>query len=178
MPFEEEEIVKIYTPPKTHLKCMSNFQTGEKIDCTRSLSLQIDFPAIKTKNILVVDDDQINILVISKYLKSFNDCKFDLAFNGRQAVDTVLQKSKELFFYDIILMDCNMPIMDGFEATKQIMAMVKESSIPNLIIIASTANASQIEYEKCFESGMTDYLTKPFGKVLLREKLDKYFSSK
>ena len=71
-------------------------------------------------------------------------------------------------------MDCNMPIMDGFEASRIILDMMKNKIIKELVIIASTANASPLDYENCFKCGMTDYLSKPFSKVQMREKIDKY----
>jgi CheY-like chemotaxis protein len=126
----------------------------------------------KRKRILLVDDDQINILVLINFFKTFEDCDYDLAFNGLQAVDIVKQKAREKLFYDIILMDCNMPVMDGFEATRNILQMVEKSEIPLVAIIASTANASPHDYENCFKMGMVDYIAKPFLKAQLRAKID------
>ncbi len=68
--------------------------------------------------ILIVDDDQINIMVLTKYMESFNDCEFETAFQGKQAVDIVKNNAARGLFFDVILMDCNMPVMDGFQASR------------------------------------------------------------
>jgi CheY-like chemotaxis protein len=129
-------------------------------------------PPEKTKRVLLVDDDQINILVLSRFFNTFEDCVYDLAFNGQQAVDKVKSRAMENLFYDIIFMDCNMPVMDGFEATRNILELVKNNEIPKVPIVASTANASPLDYEKCFKNGMVDYISKPFSKAQVRVKID------
>jgi CheY-like chemotaxis protein len=131
-----------------------------------------------THRVLIVDDDQINISVLTRYFQDFKDCVFDLAFNGLQAVETVKLKAKRNDFYDIILMDCNMPVMDGFTASKVILSLAHDGIIPPPIIIASTASASQLDHENCFKHGMTDIISKPFGKKQLREKMEIYLKNK
>jgi CheY-like chemotaxis protein len=125
--------------------------------------------------ILIVDDDQINIMVISKYMESFTDCEFETAFHGKQAVDIIKKKAERGYFFDVILMDCNMPFMDGFQATIIIQKMIKENIIKNVHIIASTANVSQDDLHHCQENGLADVLFKPYGKQALRAKLENYF---
>jgi CheY-like chemotaxis protein len=129
-------------------------------------------------NILVVDDDQINILVAKNFLKCFDDFRFDVANNGADALEIVTKKAEESKYYDIILMDCNMPKMDGFETTRILRQMILNNKIPNLSIIACTANASPIDYEFCFKSGMCDYISKPFSKGELRAKIKKNYQKK
>ncbi len=125
--------------------------------------------------LLLVDDDQINILVLTTFINSFSDCTFDVAFNGLEAIQKVKENSKIKNFYDIIFMDCNMPVMDGFEATRAILKMVLDEEIPNVNIIAITANASPVDHKECFDSGMIDFLSKPITKQQIREKIDKFF---
>jgi two-component system, sensor histidine kinase len=165
---EDEGIRKISLPKTPMMKKVRSMSTS-------NASLPTNEILPKTlKKVLVVDDDQINIMVLSAYLKSFEDCKFNVALNGLEAVELVKRQAKEFYYFDIIFMDCNMPVMDGFEATRTILQMVKSKEIPSLPIIASTANASQPDYEMCFKCGMVDYLAKTYGKALLRDKLDKF----
>lgn len=133
---------------------------------------------LRRKNVLLVDDDQINILVLSKYFSSFVDCSYDVAFNGLEAVDLIVKKSKNNEFYDVILMDCNMPVMDGFEATRQIKSLINQHLIPKVVVIASTANVSASDRKECYECGMSDVITKPFTRKQVRSKLDEWFRAK
>ncbi len=155
----EDEIIIIHPPPP-----MKSKPQLSKIFAQGKLK----------KNLLLVDDDQINILVLSKFVGLFEDCSFDVAFNGRDAVELVKQKASAGLFYDLIFMDCNMPVMDGFEASTLILEMNREKIIKDVVIVATTANVSPIDHENCFKCGMLDYLTKPFTKNQLREKIDKY----
>ena len=84
---------------------------------------------LKIHRVLIVDDDQINITVLTRYFESFKDCVFDLAFNGQQAVDTVKKMAQQNLYYELILMDCNMPIMDGFTASRIILNLVQRKVI-------------------------------------------------
>lgn len=120
-------------------------------------------PQKKQLKILAVDDNILNRKLIAAHLKLFN-YTFDLATNGQEALDLAKANS-----YDLILMDIQMPIMDGLQATAQIRAINK--TIP---IIAITAHALKREKQKCIEIGMNDYLAKPFRKEELHELLIKY----
>ena len=71
-----------------------------------------------------------------------------------------------------------MPVMDGFETTKILNQMISNNEIPKLNIIACTANASPIDYEICFKSGMCDYISKPFSKYEIRAKIKKNYCRK
>jgi two-component system sensor histidine kinase/response regulator len=114
-------------------------------------------------NILVVDDNKMNIMVASKFLKKWQ-VNVDEASNGKIAVDMVNNKA-----YDMIIMDLQMPVMNGFEAT----AIIKQQH-PNLPIIAFTADAMPETHNKAFEAGMCDYLTKPFVPDVLFEKVSRH----
>jgi CheY-like chemotaxis protein len=112
-------------------------------------------------NILAVDDNEINLMLISKSLQKIGyECK--KATNGEQAVEMV---KKEKF--DLIFMDMQMPIMDGTDATTEIRKHYRIFEYP--VVIALTANAIGDGREKCLESGMQDFITKPFKPAQIEE---------
>ena len=116
---------------------------------------------IKDVKILVVEDMQLNQLLMKTLLDDFGfEC--DIAENGQIAVDKVTEKE-----YDVILMDIQMPVMNGFEATKHIREKLK-STVP---IIALTADVTSIDLEKCKSCGMNDYISKPVDERLLYSKI-------
>jgi CheY-like chemotaxis protein len=104
-------------------------------------------------NILIVEDNIINQKLIVRILKILGE-EVDIANNGVEALIAVREKK-----YDIILMDIQMPEMDGYEATRRIRTDVPKVNQP--VIIAMTANALQGDREKCIEVGMDDYMSKP-----------------
>jgi len=118
--------------------------------------------------ILLAEDNIINQKVAQSILGKLG-CKADVAANGLEAV-----RALELIDYDLVLMDCQMPEMDGFEATSLIRnpdSKVLNHKVP---IIAMTANAMKGDREHCIEAGMDDYLTKPVKKNELNEILEKW----
>ncbi len=116
---------------------------------------QESFSDFNGMHLLIVEDNIINQKVLFNILK-FSGIKIKIANNGKEAVDIILQKSEEK--YDLVLMDINMPVMDGYAAT-QILRLEKE--FDELPIIAFTALALESEKEKIFNSGMNAFLTKP-----------------
>lgn len=106
------------------------------------------------KKILVVDDLDINRKLIAASLKKHNySC--DIVMNGKEAVEAC-QKN----LYDIIIMDCKMPVMDGYEATRRIRQL---ENIKQPVIIAMTAHAMKGEIDKCFEAGVDSYISRPIN---------------
>lgn len=103
-------------------------------------------------NILLVEDNEFNRAVACNTLQRFK-CKVTEAVNGKEAIE-VLKKTS----FDIILMDLQMPLMDGFETTRKI----REELHLTMPIVALTANAFKSELEQCIRVGMNDYVTKPF----------------
>ncbi|NPA35644.1 MAG: response regulator [Chlorobi bacterium] len=124
---------------------------------------------IKDANILLVEDNFSNQQIIILYLKN-EVKKIDVAFNGKEALDK-FGKAK----YDLILMDIQMPIMDGFKATRKIRA-IEKSTNTHTPIIAVTANAFPEDKEKCFAAGMDDYISKPFQPEDLVRKIKQHLS--
>jgi len=119
--------------------------------------------------ILLVEDNRINQIVASEVIKNFG-LHVDIAANGLEAI-TSLKEAVSEKQYCLVLMDCQMPEMDGYEATRAIRsgeAGVENKSIP---ILAMTANAMQGDKQKCIDAGMDDYLTKPILGSSLLEKL-------
>ena len=119
---------------------------------------------IEGKRILLVEDNKLNQLVAKKVLQKFM-VEVALAENGKQAVDMIQDKS-----YDLILMDIHMPIMDGLEATRNIRAL-DDPYFQQVPIVALSADAYSEKVQATSESGMNDYLAKPFKPEDLFDKL-------
>jgi PAS domain S-box-containing protein len=113
--------------------------------------------------ILLTEDSAANQKVALYQLKNLN-YEADMAANGQEALDLMLQID-----YDLILMDCQMPVMDGYMATRAIRQSKSIKKQP--VIIAMTANAMAEDRQRCFDAGMDDYLSKPVRKEDLAEKL-------
>jgi CheY-like chemotaxis protein len=122
----------------------------------------------KDIQILVVDDIKANQLLLAKVLERMG-YKVEVADNGVQALEKV--KCHE---FRMIFMDCNMPEMDGFEATRIIR---KNENGPHLPIVAVTADVMQGDREKCINAGMDDYVSKPFRIDRIKEMLGSYVHS-
>jgi CheY-like chemotaxis protein len=116
--------------------------------------------------ILMAEDNQINQRV-GKLILQRAGYSIDLVSDGHEAVEA--HKAEP---YDLILMDCQMPTMDGFEASRQIRALEG----PQPIIVAVTANALVGERERCLQAGMNDYLSKPFQAEQLVAVVQKWAS--
>jgi len=100
-------------------------------------------------------------------------CEVVPAENGKVAVAAVGEES-----FDIILMDCQMPEMDGFEASQVLSGMKAKGEIADIPIIALTANAMKGDKERCLAAGMNDYLSKPVRKKALRETIERWLPAK
>jgi CheY-like chemotaxis protein len=114
-----------------------------------------------TKNILVVDDDEVNLLVETSYIKKFGFKNVVIARNGLEAINHIKEAAERGEFFHIVFMDCNMPVMDGYQASKEIKEMMNIGIIENLTIVAVTANVAVSDCERCLKSGMDHFLTKP-----------------
>ncbi|MCP2225356.1 ATP-binding protein [Pseudomonas mandelii] len=117
------------------------------------------------RNVLLVEDNPVNQTVIEAMLRSLG-FTVSVATDGAQAV----QSAKSLIF-EAILMDCRLPIIDGYEATRQIRLLPGCADLP---IIALTANALQGDREACLSAGMNDYLAKPFKRTDLQQILQRW----
>lgn len=124
----------------------------------------ISITPLQPLHILVVDDNELNRVVAADTIKKWgkNLC-IDMAENGKEAINKIMQHS-----YDLILMDVQMPIMDGYEATKCIRQQLKLTDLP---ILAMTAYATTGEAEKTIMAGMNAYISKPFNPKDLYNKI-------
>ncbi|MHC8410290.1 hybrid sensor histidine kinase/response regulator [Pseudomonas sp. Hz4] len=113
--------------------------------------------------VLLVEDNPVNQLVAKGMLGKLG-CEVIVAGHGGEAMDQLEQSE-----FDLVLMDCNMPVMDGYEASRQIR---RSGRWPQLPIVALTANAMSEERERCRAAGMSDYLAKPFRREELAALLD------
>ncbi|MFJ2282975.1 ATP-binding protein [Pseudomonas sp. NPDC087803] len=117
------------------------------------------------RNVLLVEDNPVNQTVIEAMLRSLG-FTVSVATDGAQAV-----RSAEGHDFEVILMDCRLPIIDGYEATRQIRLLPGRRNVP---IIALTANALQGDRETCLSAGMNDYLAKPFKRNDLQQILQRW----
>ena len=120
----------------------------------------------KHLRILLVEDNMFNQMVATDSLADmFPNAEVVVAENGQIAVDKITAET-----FDVVLMDVQMPVMDGYTAARTIRALpVKEkNAIP---IIAMTASVIKSEVDKCYESGMDDFIAKPFDKDILQQKI-------
>jgi len=126
--------------------------------------------------LLLVEDNRINQEVARHVLAEFGITPV-IANNGREALDLLLTRNKDTNSnkaFDVILMDCQMPEMDGYQATQAIRKGQAGKTYQDITIIAMTANAMKGDKEKCLAAGMTDYLSKPIEPLKLKDKLIHY----
>ncbi len=117
--------------------------------------------------ILLVEDQLVNRMVITDMLEELG-CHVEVAENGQLAVEMISETKNK---YDIVLMDCMMPVMDGFTATKELRKLEDKNIISKQNVIAITANAMTGEKEQCFAAGMNGYISKPVKEEALYSAL-------
>ena len=130
-----------------------------------SLSRPLPTAPGKGVRVLVVEDDATNRMVVEAQLKKLG-CEVDVAMNGKTGLEKALKNQ-----YDLVLMDCYLPVMDGFEATRLIRADPSGSRMP---IVALTASVTKQDRRRCFDAGMNDCLAKPILVDKLRGTIDRW----
>ena len=161
------------------LKVKSEFGSGSEFYFSIPVSIgknivktkqNIKDTQFKDKKILLVEDNKANQMFMKVILKTMN-INFDIANDGIEAVTLYKQNHDK---YDTILMDENMPNMNGIEATKKILEFEKENNLAHTPIIAVTANALKGDRERFLDAGMDEYISKPVDKKKLNEILSKF----
>jgi len=169
-----EVIVEDSWDPKSNKQGNSHHPTGlSQVGIEQqsdALASKYQWPS--NTRILLVEDNHVNQVVALALLDLFK-LSADVVDSGLEAINS-LQKAPENMPYSLILMDCQMPGMDGYEATKEIRAGVAGEAYAGITIMAMTANAMKGDREKCLEAGMTDYITKPIDTDTLEKKLYQY----
>ena len=122
----------------------------------------------KSLKVLLVEDVYINAIVATTMLRNLGH-SVDVAENGRIALEKLRQND-----YDLALMDCQMPEMDGYQCTQQLRDSLSGVRNPKIPVIAMTAHALVGEREKCLESGMDDYVTKPIDRTALIAAINRW----
>ena len=142
-------------------------QAGES---THSPSQVPDEEVVKTllPEVLLVEDNEVNLKVAEKLIQ-YIGYPFDYAMNGQEALEKVKQNR-----YRMILMDCQMPVMDGYRSTKSIREYEEAAGLNRTPILAMTANAMMGDREKCLDAGMDDYMSKPLNRYILEKTLKKW----
>jgi CheY-like chemotaxis protein len=125
-------------------------------------------PASLGGRVLVAEDNPVNQQVAAAMLESLG-VAYSLAGNGLVALERVLHEQ-----FDLVLMDCQMPEMDGFEATRAVRQKESAASSPCIPIIAMTASAMQADRKKCLLAGMNDFIAKPVQSEELAEMLARW----
>ncbi|MDF9393315.1 MULTISPECIES: response regulator [Methylococcus] len=133
--------------------------------------VEVALPAYTGRKVLVVEDNRVNQKVIVAMLGKFGIAP-DVADNGQAALD-LLARSR----YDLVLMDCQMPVLGGYEATAELRARELSAGSGRTPVVALTAHAATGEREKCLAAGMDDYLSKPVSRDRLAEALERWLGA-
>lgn len=136
---------------------------GQVAQTTNKSSIQTS--NIISQRILVAEDNKTNQMVITAMLKRLG-YEFDVTNNGKEALNALKSGT-----YSMVLMDCQMPVLDGISATRKIRQLEDFTELP---VIALTAGATEAEQKECFAAGMSDFLSKPIKLERLKETLNKW----
>jgi CheY-like chemotaxis protein len=150
---------------------MDKLDQNEDSHVTESPTIQNKDQTALFKHVLVVEDMPINQIVVTQMLNGAVE-QLDFASNGLEALTKL--KEHEDNYYELILMDCLMPVMDGYEATRRIRKREAGENNQYIPIIAMTANAMNGDKEKCFDAGMDEYISKPLIKEDLIVLLERF----
>ncbi len=145
-----------------------SFEVPQDVVLETPVEQQMDAVEELSGKVLLVEDNIVNQAVAKKMLEKIG-LEFEIANNGQLAVERLSQSHD----FDVILMDCQMPVLDGYEATRAIRE--KEKNIEQRIpVIAMTANAMEGDKDKCLAAGMDDYVAKPVKMQALKETLQRW----
>ncbi len=140
------------------------------LSTTKYIDLKPSFGAINGMVVLVAEDNKMNIRVARQFLDKWG-VDFDIVLNGQEAVDQVTKRD-----YDLVLMDLQMPVMNGYDATRNIRAM--DGPVGDIPILALTASTTITVRKEAQSVGMNDYIMKPFNPKDLYQSLKYYYDKK
>ncbi|MFL0809209.1 MAG: PAS domain-containing protein [Agarilytica sp.] len=168
--------IYIHAPilPSTFIEALASIQRAKVITNKSQQEINGEAHTTLAAQILVVDDNEIN-RVVTKGLLEEHRLDSELAENGEEALNKLLASPSGQ--YKLILMDVQMPVMNGYEATQKIRAGHCGEQLKGVTIVAMTANAMVGDKEKCLEAGMNDYLAKPLDPAEFEKTLKRYFPS-
>lgn len=152
--------------------CESQFDVAALEKSEKQKAANTMHPWAETTRILLVEDNSVNQEVASIILDELG-LVVNIASDGKEALDA-LRAAKDNDKYSLVLMDCQMPVMDGYQATRAIRRGEAGAHFRNIPIIAMTANAMKGDREKCMNAGMDDYLSKPIEEEELYKKLTQW----
>lgn len=164
---------------KSKLSEGSTFRFSIQLSPTVTTNSPAEIPSVsasnnvKHLNILLVEDNVINQEVVKAILQTL-EVKVEVANDGLEALAKLSEPKTKV--YNLVLMDCQMPNLDGYETTRRIRAGEAGKSVSQIPVIALTANTLNNEQEKCHRAGMDDYIAKPINRELLQSTLAKYAS--
>ncbi|WP_438862701.1 PAS domain S-box protein [Neptunicella sp.] len=153
------------------LNGIGQFDRGSAVTGLPQTSHPMD--KLQGKRILLVEDNKVNQQVAMALLEELN-MTVVLADNGQIALSLFSQTAAD---FDLILMDCQMPVLDGYQTTRQLRQGVAGEAGKSIPIIALTANVMSGDAQLCFDAGMDDYLGKPINLETLRQKLQQWFTN-
>ncbi|HLD77155.1 MAG TPA: ATP-binding protein [Rickettsiales bacterium] len=146
-----------------------DIKSGEDLDNDKMLQESTSkFIKPSEIKVLLCEDNEVNMKVANMILKRMN-LSIDTAENGQEAINKFIHVK-----YNMIFMDCMMPVVDGYEATRVIRKIEKENKMARTTIIALTANATDADREKCLKAGMDDFIGKPIKREIVEAKIGEY----
>jgi len=163
-------------PPSSTYLSISHKYSSSQVDVFKPTykRKQTDFDTSDSPRnnscILIVDDNPLNLLIAENLLRDFG-CAIKTAIGGKEAIEKVKICNQEGQRMKAILMDCQMPVMDGFETTKILLKMMTRNEIQQVPIIGWTANNSAEDIKRCYECGMIKHLSKPASQDSLMKAL-------
>ena len=146
-------------------------EESEKYFAENENSITTDY--FRGKRVLIVEDNELNREITSELLKD-EGFLIEEATNGVEAIDKVIHSRSG--YFDLILMDVQMPVMDGYKATREI-RRIKESALAGIPIVAMTANTFEEDKKKCFAAGMNGHIEKPINRQIIRSTLANVLNS-
>jgi CheY-like chemotaxis protein len=161
----EFSVARRLTKPVKHstlIRCIRDALEQSRTPTVRILKLDV----LHAAKVLLVEDNVVNQMLARRLLERLG-ATVTIADTGMAAIERLT-----LSAFDAVLMDCQMPELDGYEATRRIRKGAAGAAARDIPIIALTANALSGDRERCLEAGMNDYLVKPLDPLALREKLE------